>query len=128
MSSNSSSEVKVACRSCGNLALSSEFKLDYAARAMVCSSCFKKEKEPVPVPEIRPPGWDEVDDELEKLNRQKKKERQNLHVRELAGTVKCIITCSGCSFKFKFDKKRFYPPGCPYCKKKVPLNAFKKPF
>ncbi|MAE12980.1 hypothetical protein CMO92_00305 [Candidatus Woesearchaeota archaeon] len=131
----SSSQVKVPCKACGNLAPSTEFQLDYHEGKMVCLACYQKNRKtsikpsppPQPLPE-RPPGWDEEDELLEQLNKQKKKTKDSLDFKELPGTDKCIITCGQCTFTFKFNTKQFYPPACPYCRHKIPLEVFKKPF
>ncbi len=110
------------------LAPADEFRVHYKFKQAVCARCYtgkteqdkqkeelkKKKDEPV-----RPPGWDEVDDYLNKAARQRQEENQ-VQFAKIPGTdhVKCL--CIQCKYSFKYDPYRKVPQACPYCNADIP--------
>ena len=65
----------------------------------------------------RPPGWDAEDELLEKLTRQK--EKNKITLTPINGSTLLMCTCKGCSYKFKYDPVQKKPSTCPYCNVRV---------
>ncbi len=116
----SGSDVQVICKKCGKKRASSEFKLDYVLKTVVCSDCYRNNNTPKKEPEIKkdlPPGWDEDDVLLEKLNKEPKP-RPDFRKTEDEGIL--MYTCTKCGYGFKYRKHLKKPSNCPYCDKEVP--------
>ena len=117
--------IKVKCRKCNREADSELFKLHYKYKVMVCPDCFSgktdelKQKEAQKKIEIiKPRGWDQDDEYLEKYYKQKEKQQTNF--KRIPGTNHIECVCDYCKFKFKYDPFRKSPKHCPYCSKEVP--------
>lgn len=119
--------VNATCKVCGSQSPAENYRLHYKYQTVVCPSCFsgktekKKQQEEIKKKkESKLPGWDEVDDYLEKSS----------EVKVSVGKVEDLsedylrYSCTKCNFKFKFHKIRKTPYTCPYCDTKVPKIKF----
>lgn len=115
-------QVKTKCRRCGGEYFSDQLKLDLVYGMVVCPDCIRgrkvqeevkkkriedKQKEQEAPP--KPAGWDEDDMLLDKLAKQKERNKTVSFI--APGKVKC----RKCSFKFNYDEFLNKPPSCPYC-------------
>jgi len=119
--------VKAKCRVCGTMAPADSFKLHYKHKMMVCVQCFKGKPAPI-VPKVenkpaRPPGWDEVDEYLDRAQKQSK-QKEDSRFSKIPGTDQVHYACT-CSYKFRYDPFRKQPRTCPYCNATIPrLRTF----
>ncbi|MBS3116989.1 hypothetical protein J4421_05325 [Candidatus Woesearchaeota archaeon] len=121
------SSVQAQCRVCGSSAPAEQFKLHHDYKQVVCQNCYsgktkaKKAEEAVAKKEEipRPPGWDEVDDYLEKAARQRQKEPQS-QFSKIEGTHHLHCKCSVCKYSFRYNPLTSMPRTCPYCNTEVP--------
>lgn len=103
---------------------SDEFVIDPDYQMAVCPNCVReknqrkevwkevadeKEKEEPP----KPPGWDEDDELIERLHRQKQKDKSEGFGFKDVGFGK--IKCSKCGYAFKYSVDMHKPDSCPYC-------------
>jgi hypothetical protein len=122
--------VKASCKICGNSVPSDQFKLHFEYKMMVCPSCYKGKSKPKvenapkkPEPP-KPVGWDQEDEYLAKVAKQRKVDNQAQFSR-VPGTNQVRCTCSKCKYQFKYDPFRKMPTSCPYCNEDIPkLRTF----
>lgn len=121
--------IKVVCRKCGKPASATDFVLDPVYKMMVCPACVKarrdakvqeKKEEEKQVEEInlKPPGWDEEDEYLEKAFRAK---QQQATVVKRVDETKVRYTCKKCGYSFNFNLITKMPKVCQYCA--APVNT-----
>ena len=63
--------------------------------------------------EKKPSGWDTEDELLDKLSKQKQKNKPDL--KPLHGSDLSMCTCRKCEYHFKYDSGSNKPSRCPYC-------------
>ena len=134
-------EIKVKCKRCNKEWDAEKLVLDPVYKMMVCPQCVQeriqpskkpKEMEPQDLePKItpekkKPAGWDEDDELLEKLNKQKEiiqKDQQKPKVNyERIDADNLRVQCPKCSYKFKYDLNKNSPKSCPYCNLKIQVK------
>lgn len=122
--------IKVKCKNCNKEADSDSFRLHYKYKTMVCLDCFKgktEKKEQLDKTRSeappKPAGWDKEDEYLEKIYRQKEREKPKF--RKIPGTDYIECVCSNCNYFFKYNYLKKMPPNCPYCNAEIPkINTF----
>jgi len=132
-------EIKVKCKRCGKEWDAQKLVLDPVYKMMVCPSCVQERIQPDLKPkevkkefveEIKsnkkPAGWDEDDELLEKLNKQKEivekeKEKPKI-IYEKISDDNLRVQCPNCNYKFKYDLVKNSPKSCPYCNLKIKVN------
>ncbi|MBU0535760.1 MAG: hypothetical protein KKE20_02255 [Nanoarchaeota archaeon] len=122
-------EQKAVCRRCNRRAKVSEFVLDHVYKMMVCDYCVKerknhdmihsqlktqkdaklKEKEAA---KEKPAGWDQDDEYLEKMHKQKMKK---MAIIENVTGDRTRYKCPKCSYSFTHGTYSKTPLRCPYC-------------
>ena len=115
--------VKVKCNRCQNEMFSDEFVIDPDYQMAVCPNCVREKKQKREVwnevseerkaKEPKPIGWDEDDELLEKLYRQKQREKEQGTGFKSVGFGK--IKCDKCGYAFKYSEDLHKPSSCPYC-------------
>ncbi|HLP80266.1 MAG TPA: hypothetical protein VK158_06520 [Acidobacteriota bacterium] len=126
----STQSVKINCRRCGQQVESDKFILDPVYKMMVCPKCVQERKtsafkrtaapkveEPKPVEKPKPAGWDEEDDELEYLSKQKGASEKPVIEKLADGKMK--YTCAKCKYRFTYNEETKTPSSCPYCGRAV---------
>ncbi len=128
--------IKVKCKRCGKTASSDSFVLDGDYRMMVCPFCIqeKKDKQKHQAASIdkmrkqaeeqekiksKPAGWDEEDEYLNRLHKQKAKVGGDF---EAIDEDRIKYTCSKCKYKFVHYLSKKAPSACPYCGMQVILK------
>ncbi len=124
--------IKAQCKECNGSAPAEHFKLHHEYGKMVCPDCFsgktKKRQEELKKKKIeekiRPVGWDNEDEYLDKMSRMKKEE-QKAQFSKIPGTNNVQCKCLHCKYSFKYDPFRKQPRSCPYCDTDIPkLKTF----
>jgi len=115
--------VTAICRNCNSPAPAGEFRIDLDLKIMVCSKCFRTKhpkKEPIKnIVEVeKPPGWDEVDEQLAK--KAKEKVSTVIKLRAIGDSDKVRYACRMCDYRFTYNTTRRLPTSCPYCDAKIP--------
>ena len=96
---------------------------------MVCPNCYSGRTEKLKAKEekkvdVKPPGWDQEDEYLEKAAKLKQ-QQVKAQFKKIPGTDQIQCTCSACKYSFKYDPFRKRPRNCPYCSEDIPkLNTF----
>ncbi|MFH1439566.1 MAG: hypothetical protein ABIG89_03305 [Candidatus Woesearchaeota archaeon] len=120
--------IKAVCKKCSKKALATEFILDPVYKMMVCPLCVKErknkeniartkaveEKEKTTKKEIKPHGWDQEDEYLEKIHKQKEKEKIKVEIQRI-DREKIRYTCPKCKYTFIYNEIKKQPSRCPYC-------------
>ena len=69
----------------------------------------------------KPSGWDAEDELLDKLSKQKQKNKPGL--KPLHGSDLSMCTCRKCEYHFKYDSGSNKPSRCPYCNTSILSKA-----
>ena len=122
--------IKAVCRNCKREADSESFKLHYKYKMMVCPDCFsgrteQKKQEVKKKEEVRPAGWDQEDDYLEKMAKMKGKDETVSRFTKIPGSEQVMYCCLNCKYSFRYHPLKKIPHNCPYCDIEIPkLKTF----
>lgn len=121
-------DVKVKCRRCNGVVKAGDLILDHGYKMMVCPNCikerktkerekltdnFNENKENIRIEkEIKPPGWDQEDEYLEKAFKAK---MSQMATAEKIDEEKVRYVCKKCNYKFIYNIMKQYPQRCPFC-------------
>ena len=114
------------CKNCNGFSPADQFRLHYKFKMVVCPTCFSgrteelKKKAEQKVEIVKPIGWDNDDEYLEKLSQMKKQELKTVKFSKIPGTNQVKCTCLKCEYSFKYDPFRKMPRSCPYCNYDIP--------
>ena len=130
---------RIKCMKCNQDAYSNEMVLDPDYKMMVCPICIREKKVHKEVEERQaeakvmkavqaeeakehPPGWDEEDEMIERMVKEKerqKAEEPTIVLGETEDMNKIRVQCKKCQYAFKYNLETQSPALCPMCGNKT---------
>ena len=122
------SDIKAVCKRCGKSSKACDMVLDPVYKLMVCPFCVKERKDNELSAQknslrekesqrnqdkirSKPAGWDEEDEYLDKVVKNKK---PAIAIQKI-DDERVSFACPKCNYKVIFNTIKRHPSSCPYC-------------